>query len=422
MACYSLDDTRIRELEQRFLRYARIDTQSDEAAASVPSTEKQWDLLRLLQQELQALGAMDVMLTDYGCLFATAPATIANEGAKTVAFLAHVDTAPAFNGAHVMPIVHRQYDGKPLVLPDDPTQVLTIENDPLLKDKLGEDIITASGATLLGADDKSGIAVIMTLVDYLLSHPEIPHGAVRLCFTVDEEIGKGVTHLDLGTLAADVAYTLDGGEAGEVTYETFSGDRAVVKIKGVSTHTGTAKGKMVNALNLAAKLIDRLPQNSATPETTEGREGFIHVYRAHGSAAEAEVHFILRDFELEGLRAHGQRVCEAAQQLQREEPRATITCTITPQYRNMRYWLEKDMLPVELAMQAIEQCGLRPIIRPIRGGTDGAGLTERGLPTPNLFTGMQNSHGPLEWISVQDMVKSVQVCLELVQLWAEGVH
>ncbi len=406
------------DLKDRFLRYVQIDTQSEEASQAVPSTAKQYDLLKLLVAELEALGASDVELTEYACVLATIPATL-EDAVPTVAFLAHVDTAPDFSGTGVKPLVHHAYAGEPIVLPDDPTQVLTPEKIPALEEKIGHDIVTASGTTLLGADDKAGVAVMMTLADHLLRHPEIPHGKVRLCFTPDEEIGRGVAHLKLEDLAADVAYTLDGGPLGETTFETFSADKALVKITGVSCHAGKAKGKMVNALKLAAKFIEQLPPDSLAPEFTEKREGFIHTYRVSGVPAEAEIHFILRDFELDGLKAQRDLILGIAQTLQAAEPRAKIECTITSQYRNMRYWLEKDMKPVELAIDVVRQMGIEPITDPIRGGTDGARLTERGLPTPNLFVGMQNYHGPLEWISLQDMARATEVCLKLVEAWAK---
>ena len=406
------------ELEERFLRYVKIDTQSDETSNEAPSTERQLDLLRLLKQELDEMGASDTRITDYGCLLATIPSTGPNTQAPIVAFLAHGDTSPALSGANVKPIIHRSYDGSPLTLPDDPSKILNEETAPGLSEKRGEDIVTASGTTLLGADDKAGVAVIMTLVSHLLSHPEIPHGPLRLCFTPDEEIGRGVDHLTLEDLAADVAYTIDGGELGEVIYESFSADKAVVEITGVSIHPGMAKGKMVNALKLAAQFIEALPQQTRTPETTYGREGFIHPYRVSGTAAHAELFFILRDFELDGLKSHGDLIRSVAEKLALAEPRAKIECTITPQYRNMRYWIENEMRPVELAIEAIKEAGIEPIITHIRGGTDGARLTEMGLMTPNLFCGMHNFHGPLEWVSLHDMAKATQVCLNLVCLWA----
>jgi tripeptide aminopeptidase len=408
------------ELEERLLRYVRIDTESDETSSTTPSTEKQYDLLNLLVGELHEIGARDVALTAYGAVLATIPAAAGQEDAPTIALLAHVDTAPAFSGADVKPIVHRHYDGRDIVLPDDPSQVISPRDYPYLAEKEGEDIITASGTTLLGADDKAGVAIIMTMARHLLANPELAHGPIRICFTPDEEIGRGV-HADLPRdLEADVAYTLDGGEVGEIVYETFSADKATVTIKGVSTHTGTAKGKLVNALHLAAKIVNTLPHVTRTPETTEGREGFIHLYKQSGTAAAAELHFILRDFELDGLHAHGDLVHQVCDTIQATEPRATIHCEVTPQYRNMRYWLEKDMRPVDLAKEACWELGVEPFSNPIRGGTDGSRLTEMGAPTPNLFTGMQNLHGPLEWISVQDMALSTQLCLNLARLWGEA--
>jgi len=400
------------------LRYVKIDTQSDETSNEAPSTKRQLALLRLLKQELDEMGTSDARITDYGCLLATIPPTSPGSKLPTVALLAHGDTSPALSGANVKPIIHRNYDGSPITLPDDPSKILNEETAPGLSEKRGEDIVTASGTTLLGADDKAGVAVIMTLASHLLSHPEIPHGPLRLCFTPDEEIGRGVDHLTLEDLSADVAYTIDGGALGEVIYESFSADKAVVEIAGVSIHPGTAKGKMVNALKLAAQFIETLPQQTRTPETTDGREGFIHPYRISGTAAHVELLFILRDFELDELKAHGDLIRSVAERLALAEPRAKIECTITPQYRNMRYWIEDEMRPVELAIEAIKEAGIEPIITPIRGGTDGARLTEMGLMTPNLFCGMHNFHGPLEWVSLHDMAKATQVCLNLVCLWA----
>jgi len=407
------------DLEERFLRYVRIDTQSNEESKTAPSTAKQLDLQRVLADELKTLGAQDVRITDYGCLLATIPARNAPADTPTVAFIAHVDTAPAFSGTGVVPIVHRSYDGSTIVLPDDPTRILDEETAPGLSQKRGEDIVTASGTTLLGADDKAGVAEIMELASYLLSHQEIAHGKIRVCFTPDEEVGRGVDNLTLDDLGADIAYTLDGGGLGEVTYESFSADHAIVKITGVSIHPGSAIGKMVNALQLAARLVDSLPQYTRTPETTSGRDGFIHLYRMSGTSAQAELHFILRDFELEGLGAHGDLLRQACELIEASDLRAQVECEITPQYRNMRYWLEKDMRPVDLAIEAVKRAGIEPVITPIRGGTDGARLTEMGLPTPNLFAGMYNVHGPLEWASLQDMEKAVETCLNLVDLWAQ---
>jgi len=405
------------ELEERLVRYVRVDTQSDEASTATPSTARQFDLLKLLQAELTAIGAQDVRLTDYAAVLATIPATTSRP-VPTIAFLAHVDTAPQFNATGVKPIVHHRYDGGEILLPDATDVRLSPDRFPYLAEKIGDDIITASGSTLLGADDKAGVAIVMAMARHLLNNPDLPHGPIRICFTPDEEVGRGVDPRLPGDLEAMAAYTLDGAELGEIVYETFSADKAEVRVTGVSIHPGHAKDTLVNALHLAAKIIDLLPHITRTPETTEGRAGFIHVYQMSGTSSEAVLHFILRDFELDGLRAHGELVEQVCATVQATEPRARIACTITPQYRNMRYWLEKDMRPVELAREACRRVGLEPRSTPTRGGTDGSRLTEMGLPTPNLFTGMQNIHGPHEWVSVQDMAQATEMCVELAQLWS----
>ena len=400
------------ELESRLVRYAAIDSQSDAASATGPSTARQWDILRLLEAELRKMGAADVTLTDYGTVLATIPGTAPG---PTIGFLAHVDTAPQFNATGVKPRVIHGYNGGDITFPDAPGLVLSPSEFPYLAKKQGQDIITASGTTLLGADDKAGIAIIMTAARHLLQNPDVPHGPIRIAFTPDEEIGRGVNKRLPADLAADFAYTFDGGAVGEVEYESFSADGAVVTIKGVSIHPGFATGKMVNAIPLAAKIIAALPQATMTPETTAGRDGFIHPTDMSGGSSEMVITFILRDFEREGLAQKGEilrRICEA---VQATEPRAEITCTITPQYRNMRYWLENDMTPVDLARQACARIGVDPVSVPIRGGTDGSRLTEMGVPCPNLFTGMQNIHGPLEYVSVQDMAVATDLCLALVQ-------
>lgn len=408
-------------VEERLLRYVQIDTTSDESTGTVPSTAKQYDLLRPLVEELKAIGAQDVTLTDYATVLATIPATIPDPAnVPVVGFMAHIDTAPAFSGTGVKPRMHRNYDGGDIIYPDAPGLVLSPEGSPYLGEKVGEDIMTASGSTLLGADDKSGVAVIMTMAEALLADPSIPHGTIRIAFTPDEEIGKGVRHLTPEDLGADFAYTLDGGEAGELSFETFSADKAVVTITGVSIHPGTAFGKLVNALTWAAKFVNLLPEATRTPETTQERQGFLHLYAIEGNPAQAQISFILRDFEREGLTAHGALLESICASLRAAEPRLTVTCEITPQYRNMRYWLENDMRPVEIAAQAIQEAGLEPVYRTVRGGTDGSQMTEKGVPTPNLFTGQQDLHGPLEWISVQDMARAVEVCVNIARLGTEG--
>jgi len=411
------DSALVRDLEERFLRYVRVDTQSDEASSTSPSTRRQFDLLEPLAEELRAAGARDVTVSSYGAVLATIPAT-SPAPSPTVAFLAHVDTSPAFSGAGVRPIVHRAYGGGEIALPDAPDLVLSPERSPYLGARIGEDIVTASGTTLLGADDKAGVAIVMTLAAHLLANPDLVHGTIRVCFTPDEEIGRGV-HRDLPRdLLADVAYTLDGAERGEIVYETFSADRATVRIEGVSAHPGQAKDRMVNAARLAARMVETLPPDTPTPETTAGREGFVHLYQTRATPAVAELTFALRDFELDGLRAKGTLVERACAVVRDAEPRARVDCAITPQYRNMRYWLEEDMRPVELAMEACRQVGVEPFSTPTRGGTDGSRLTELGIPCPNLFTGMQEIHGPTEWVSLHDMACATQVCVRLARLWA----
>jgi tripeptide aminopeptidase len=405
------------DLRERFCRYVRLDTRSDAHSATCPSTPGQWDLLRLLETELRDLGADEVRLTADGYVLATVPATSAKAGVPRVAWFGHVDTATELPGG-AKPMVHRQYDGRPIVLPDDPSQQLTVETTPHLREKIGHDVVTASGATLLGADDKSGVAVVMSAVRHLLNHPEIPHGVIRICFNPDEEIARGMTKLDLGELAADVGYTLDGEDLGEIDFETFSADAAVLEIRGISIHSGWAKGVMVNALRLAGSFLAALPAE-VSPERTAGRDGFIHPVEVAGNADRCTVRMILRDFELAGLAAKRAIVEQVVAGLRIIEPRAVFTVRFPEQYRNMRYGLEKDMRPVELAREAVRRAGLTPLSTAIRGGTDGSNLTARGLPCPNLFCGMREVHSQREWVSLQDMAKSVETLLHLAELWHE---
>ncbi len=370
------------ELTERLMRYTAIDSQSDELSNKSPSTDQQLDMLNLLKEELLALGVEDVKLTDYGVVLATVPGNIS---APAVGFLAHVDTAPQFNASGVKPRLIKGYNGGDITFPDDPELTLSPNEFEYLKDKKGDDIITASGTTLLVA------------------------------FTPDEEIGRGVKKQLVTDLGVDTAYTFDGGKIGDLEYETFSADKAEVKIKGVSIHPGLAKDKLVNAIHIAAKLISTLPQTTLTPETTEDNEGFIHATDMVGGSSEMTLRFILRDFELAGLKEKGDLLKQVCEVINSSEPRAEITCEITPQYRNMRYWLEKNMRPVEIAKKAMENLDIVPFSKAIRGGTDGSLLTELGIPTPNLFTGMQNIHGPLEWISAQDMEKATHLCLEIIK-------
>lgn len=404
------------DLLARFLCYVQIDTRSDANSTTTPSTPGQWTLLRLLAAELTALGAVDVTLTTHGYVLATIPANVPHP-APVMAWCAHVDTAPNLPGA-AKPIVHRAYAGQPIILPDDPTQILTLENSRHLRAALGHDVITASGTTLLGADDKAGVATVMAAARHLLAHPEIPHGKIRLCFNPDEEIAAGMAHLDLTQLGADVAYTLDGESPGEIDFETFSADAATLEIHGIASHPGWAKDVMVNALRLAGRFIAALPAE-LSPERTSDRAGFIHPLELTGSAERATLRLILRDFELAGLAAHRALLEKITAALRAAEPRARFSLTFTEQYRNLRYGLEKDPRPVEFAREALRRAGLTPSSQAIRGGTDGSNLTARGLPTPNLFCGMHEVHSPREWVSLQDMVKAVETLLHLAQVWAE---
>ncbi|MGC4190114.1 MAG: peptidase T [Thermomicrobiales bacterium] len=409
-------------VEDRLIRYVQVNTEADAASATTPSAARELDLQHILQDELKAIGAQDIVLTEYGALTATIPATIEGD-VPVIAFLAHVDTSDAISGANVKPVVHRSFDGTDIRFPDNPDLALSSSEFPYLAEKIGDDIVTASGNTLLGADDKAGVAIAMTAAAHLLANPAIPHGTIRLGFTPDEEIGRGV-HPDFPRdLAADVAYTLDGGPLGEIVYETFSADAALVTIDGVSIHPGQAKDQMVNALHLAAKIIDTLPHVTRTPDTTDERQGFLHVHTLNGNAAHADLHFIIRAFELDELEALDNLLQQVCATIQATEPRARIACRITPSYRNMRYWLENDMRPVDIARAAANDLGIAHSSTPTRGGTDGSRLTELGVPTPNLFTGMAAIHGPCEFVSVQDMSRSTELVIRVAERWGqEGAH
>lgn len=405
------------EVLDRFLRYVQIDTQSDDTSTTTPSTFGQWDLLHLLRDELNEIGASDIHLDEFGILTATIPATPGYEDAPVIALFAHVDTAREMPGRGVKPRVHYNYDGKPITFPDNPDLVLDSADYPLLADKIGQTIVTASGATLLGGDDKAGVAVVMTAANYLLNHLGVSHGKVRLCFNPDEEIGRGTHKLDLEFLGADFAYTLDGRERGELVYETFSADRADITLKGYSIHPGKSKGKMISALRAAAKIVAMLPFEGCAPETTDGRDGFIHPIELKADVVDARLHLILRDFELDGLAEKRQIVRDICATVKEQTPGLKLDLTFKEQYRNMRYWLEKDMRPVDLVFEVYEDLGITPITNPMRGGTDGAMLTERGLPTPNIFRGSDNAHGPLEYACVEDMELSVKMVVRLIGRW-----
>jgi tripeptide aminopeptidase len=403
---------------ERFMRYVKIDTQSDPSSNIVPSTVKQLDLSRLLVKELQAMGAADIELDHNGYVYASIPAT--NQlNSPVICLCAHVDTAPDCTGTNVKPILHRNYDGSDIILPDDPTQVITTAEHPYLLEKIGDDIITASGTTLLGADDKAGVAVIMAAAEYLLKHPEIPHGLIRLLFTPDEEIGRGVNYLDMQTLGADFGYTLDAGECGTFEDETFSADGVSITFHGVSAHPGYARDKLINAIKAAAAFLQKLPAQEWSPETTAGRDGFVHPVRIEGNAEKATVEFIIRDFDTAKLVAYEERLKELLEATLDEFVGVKADFTVREQYRNMKEMLDQYPQVSALAEEAIRRAGLTLKKSSARGGTDGSRLSFMGLPCPNLFTGEMAFHGKHEYVSVEDMQKSAQVLIELVQLWGE---
>ena len=401
---------------ERFLRYVRIDTQADPDSSTYPSSERQLDLSRLLVDELRAIGLDDVVLTEHGYVLATLPGTVPDT--PVVALIAHVDTSPDAPATGVSPIVHRAWAGDPIALPGDPRQVLDPAELPELAARVGHDLVTSDGTTLLGADDKAGVAEIMTAVA-ALARDDRPRATVRVVFTVDEEVGHGTDHLDLDVVGADVAYTLDGSGLGEIEVESFSAFQAKVVIAGVGTHPGSAKGRMVNAVKLAADLVAALPRDGLSPETTDDREGFIHPTRISGHAADAIVWLIVRDHDDAELEEHLALLGGLVEELRRREPRARIELELDEQYRNMVHRLREHPEVVLAAEEAIRRVGVEPVHTIIRGGTDGARLTERGLPTPNLFTGGQLYHSVREWASLQDMSAAAAMVVELARLWGE---
>lgn len=404
---------------ERFLRYVTYDTQSREGATAYPSTPGQLVLLRDLVSELHTLGVADAAMDAHGCVMATIPATSTKPDVPVIGFIAHVDTSPEMSGAGVKPIVHRAYDGRDLVLPDDPTAVLRVADSPYLGECLGHDIVTASGTTLLGADNKSGVAEIMTAAAWLMARPDVPHGAIRIAFTPDEEVGQGTTHFDVARFGARYAYTVDGGPRGELEFESFSADAITLTFRGFNTHPGYAKGRMVNAIKLAARFIERLPPDRLSPETTEGREGFVHPYVVHAGVDQTAVKLLVRDFMSAGLMEKEAWLRALAMEVVAGVPGASVDVHVEEQYRNMREVIDQHPLVVERARDAIVRAGLPVRERAIRGGTDGSRLSFMGLPTPNIFAGEQNFHSRLEWVSVQDMEKAVEVIVELARVWEE---
>jgi tripeptide aminopeptidase len=407
---------------ERFLRYVTIDTQADEQSTTYPSTPGQLTLLNLLIDELRAIGVADSSIDAHGYVMATIPATSPKPAVPVIGFLAHVDTSSDMPGKGVKPIVHRTYDGSDIVLPDDETAVLRLVDNPALEAQIGHDIVTASGTTLLGADDKAGVAEIMAAAEYLITHPEIPHGAVRIGFTPDEEVGRGTEHFDVATFGATCAYTLDGGSRGELELESFSADSMTVTFQGFNTHPGYAKGRMVNAIKLASDFITRLPADVLSPETTAGREGYVHPLQVDASVDRTTVTLLLRDFETEKLADQAEMIERLARQTVEGHRDARVEVAVAESYRNMREVLDRHPEVVERAKAAIHRAGLEVSTQPIRGGTDGSKLSFMGLPTPNLFAGEHNFHSRLEWVSAQDMDKAVEVIVNLCRVWEEAAE
>jgi len=406
-------------VEERFIRYVQIDTTADPNSATFPSSMKQKDLAKVLVEELLEIGLKDAYMDEWGYVFATIPSTSRKDTIPAICFCSHMDTAPDCSGTNVKPIVHRSWDGSPIVLPDDATQVITTEKHTYLKEKIGDDIITASGLTLLGADDKAGVAIIMDLANYLVKHPEVEHGDIRILFTPDEEVGRGVEKLDMNKLKADYGYTLDGGELGSIEDETFSADAVKITIHGISAHPGYAKGKMVNAMKVAGAFLAALPKNEWSPETTSGKEGFVHPTSIDGILEKTTVSFIIRDHDTKKLAEYEARLKSILDDTIAQYPGATAEFEVIEQYRNMKEVLDTVPFVTEYAVKAMEQAGVTPRPMIIRGGTDGSRLSFMGLPCPNIFTGEMGIHSKHEYVSVQDMQKAVKTLVELAKIWAE---
>ena len=404
---------------ERFLEYVRIDTQSAEDAESFPSTPGQLDLLRLLVDQLSDLGLKDVTIDEHGYVFATIPATTKKEHVPTIGFIAHVDTSPEMPGADVEPLIHENYQGQDLVLPEDPSVVIRLQDNPHLREQIGNTIITASGKTLLGADNKAGIAEIIGAAEYLMAHPEIPHGTIRLGFTPDEEIGKGTRYFDVERFGAVYAYTVDGETLGEIQDETFSADTFHATFVGFNTHPGFAKGRMINAIKVAADFIGRLPADATSPETTERMQGYVHPYMLAAAVDRTTVKVLVRDFSSAGLERLETMLVELAEKTVTDWAGAAVETRVEETYRNMKEILACHPTVVDAAMEAVRRAGIRPKLQPIRGGTDGSRLCFMGLPTPNVFAGEHNFHSRSEWVSTHDMHMTVAVLIELAKIWEE---
>ena len=404
---------------ERFMRYVQVDTQSDPTSTAHPSSEKQKDLSKILHRELLGMGITDATTDEYGYVYATITGNSDKKNIPAICFCAHVDTAPDCSGTNVKPIHHRYYDGADIVLPDDTTQVLSISASPYLKEHLNHGIITASGLTLLGADDKSGVAAVMEAALYFMQNPSVKHGDIKILFTPDEEVGQGTAKVDMQKLGAQFGYTLDGGEAGSLEDETFSADAATITISGIIVHPGYAKNKLVNALKIAGAMLDALPKNEWSPETTSGREGFVHPVAVNGIAEQATIQFIVRDFAVAGLQQHHDRLKKITAEVVAGFSGATMEYTIAEQYRNMKEVLDQHPQVVAYAAEAIQRAGLTVKKESIRGGTDGSRFSYIGMPCPNIFTGMQNIHSKLEWIGTKDMAKAAETIVHLSMIWEE---
>jgi len=402
----------------RFLRYTAIDTQSDPGSDSCPSTKKQKNLGRLLVSELLEIGLSDAHLDDFGYVYATIPGNTEKD-VPVICFCSHMDTSPDCSGENVKAIIHKNYQGQDIVLPDDQTQIISMKDHPDLKDQIGNDLITASGSTLLGADNKAGLAEIMDAANFLIDHPEIKHGTIKILFTPDEEIGRGVDHVDIKKLGADFAYTIDGESAGTIENETFSADGVKVVIHGISAHPGFAKNKMESAIKIASAIVSLLPKETLSPESTSDLEGFIHPVSISGSVEEAEIEFIIRDFNTESLKSHEHILEQTVQQVLKAYPNSTYEFIVEEQYRNMKSVLDRYPNLTQLGIEAIERAGLKAKLQRIRGGTDGSRLSFMGLPCPNIFAGEHAFHSRQEWVSVQDMQKAVQTIVNLASIWEE---
>ena len=404
---------------ERFLRYVQIDTQSDPSSKTIPSTEKQKNLGRVLVEELKEMGISDAHLDEYGYVYATIPANTDKANVPVICFCSHMDTSPDCSGKDVKPIIHRNYDGSDIVLPDDPTVVLRPKDHPNLKEQIGNDIITASGATLLGADNKAGLAEIMDAANYFMTNPKARHGKIRILFTPDEEIGRGVDKVDMEKLGADYGYTVDGEKLGSLEDETFSADAVTIDIRGVSIHPGFAKGKLESALKIASEIVAGLPKGRLSPETTEGKEGFIHPISISGGAELAKIEFIIRDFTDEMLESHENILRDIMNGVLKNYPNSRAEFKVTEQYRNMKKVLDQYPQVVDNAMEAMRRAGVAPLPSSIRGGTDGSRLSFMGLPCPNIFAGEHAFHSREEWVSVQDMEKAVETIVQLAMVWEE---